>query len=58
MEEAAEDWFVREILPHEAALTRYIGYLWRDPAEVSRARRKRIVSLELLEDLDSLKLPP
>lgn len=92
MEEAAEDWFIREILPHEAALTRYIGYLWPNPAEVSDlrhdiyikildsaeksrplsakallfvtarnfltdcARRKRIVSLELLEDLDSLNV--
>jgi len=86
------DWFVREILPHEAALTRYISRVWRNPGDVhdirhdayvrvfeaarkerphspksflfatarhlmtDRARRNRIVPIDLLEDLDSLNV--
>jgi RNA polymerase sigma factor (sigma-70 family) len=92
MGDTPSDWFVREILPHEAALTRYIQRVWRNSADVldlrhdayikvyeaavkdrprspksflfttarhvmaDRARRHRIVSIDLLEDLDSLNI--
>jgi RNA polymerase sigma factor (sigma-70 family) len=92
MDDTPSDWFVREILPHEAALTRYLTRAWPNPADVQdirhdayvrvfeaakkdrprspksflfatarhlmadRARRNRIVSIDLLEDLDSLNV--
>jgi RNA polymerase sigma factor (sigma-70 family) len=90
MDEALEEWFIREILSHEAALTRYIGRAWPNSADVpdlrqeiyvrvletaenappaspkyflftvarnliiDRARRQRIVPIDLLQDCDSL----
>jgi RNA polymerase sigma-70 factor (ECF subfamily) len=92
MDDTPSDWFVREILPHEAALIRYLRRVWPNPADVpdiqhdayirvyeaaikdrprspksflfatarhlmaDRARRNRIVSIDLLEDLDSLNV--
>jgi len=92
MGDTPSDWFVRKILPHEAALTRYLRRVWPHPADVpdlchdayirvyeaalkdrprspksflfatarhimaDRARRHRIVSIDLLEDLDSLNV--
>jgi len=36
-------WFVREILPHEAALTRYLKRVWKSCAEVSDLRQETYV---------------
>ena len=35
-----DEWFVREILAHEAALTRYLNRVWRTRAEVSDLRQE------------------
>ena len=40
MDEAIEDWFVREILSHEAALTRYIARARSTPADVQDLRQE------------------
>jgi RNA polymerase sigma-70 factor (ECF subfamily) len=92
MPDAVDDWFVREILPHEAALLRYLARAWPNPADIQdirhdayvrilegadrlrpiapksllfsiarnlmidRARRNRIVPIDLLADLDSLNV--
>lgn len=92
MADSLEDWFVREILSHEAALTRYVRRAWPQPDDVSdicheaylrvfeaasalrprsprsflfttarhlmadRARRGRVVSMDLVEDLDALNV--
>jgi RNA polymerase sigma factor (sigma-70 family) len=92
MPDALDDWFVREVLPHEAALLRYLARVWPNPADIQdirhdayvrilegadrlrpiapksllfttarhlmidRARRNRIVPIDLLEDLDSLNV--
>jgi RNA polymerase sigma factor (sigma-70 family) len=92
MDESIDEWFVREILCHEAALTRFIRRAWpnRDDVEdlchetylrvfeaaagarphsarfflfatarhlmIDRARRSRIVSMDLVEDLDALNV--
>jgi len=90
--ESLDNWFVREILPHEAALLRYLARVWPDAAEIQdirhdayvrilegahrlrptapkallfsiarnliidRARRSRIVPIDLMGDLDSLNV--
>lgn len=87
-----DNWFVREVLPHEAALLRYLARVWHDASEIQdirhdayvrilershrlrpiapksllfaiarnimidRARRSRIVPIDLLGDLDSLNV--
>jgi RNA polymerase sigma-70 factor (ECF subfamily) len=92
MVEGVNEWFVREILCHEAALRRYVLRAWPNPSDVpdichdvyvriyesaagslpqsprsflfttarhlmiDRARRSRIVSIELIEDLDALNV--
>jgi RNA polymerase sigma-70 factor (ECF subfamily) len=92
MGEGVNDWFVREILCHEAALRRYVLRAWPNANDVpdichdvyvrvyesatatlpqspraflfttarhlmiDRARRSRIVSIELIEDLDALNV--
>jgi RNA polymerase sigma-70 factor (ECF subfamily) len=92
MPDTTDDWFVREVLPHEAALLRYIGRVWPNAADIQdirhdayvrilesadrlrptapksllfttarnlmidRARRNRVVPIDLLEDLDSLSV--
>jgi len=92
MVEGVSEWFVREILCHEAALHRYVLRAWPNASDVSdichdvyvrvfeaassvlphsprsflfttarhlmidRARRSRIVSIELIEDLDALNV--
>ncbi|MGH8251920.1 MAG: RNA polymerase sigma factor [Steroidobacteraceae bacterium] len=92
MADTTPDWFIREILCHEAALTRFITRAWPHPADVldirhdayirvfeaalksrphspksflfttarnvmaDRARRLRIVSMDLVEDLDALNV--
>ncbi len=40
MDEALEEWFVRETLAHEAALTRYIDRAWSNPADVPDLRQE------------------
>jgi RNA polymerase sigma-70 factor (ECF subfamily) len=35
-----DDWFVREILAHESALTGYLNRTWRTRAEVSDLRQE------------------
>lgn len=90
MDELLADWFVREILCHEAALTRYLARSWSNPHDVpdlrqevyirvleaaeqsppaapkyflftvarhlliDRARRYRIVPIDLFQDHESL----
>jgi RNA polymerase sigma-70 factor (ECF subfamily) len=90
--DTVEAWFRREILPHEAALVRFLMRKWVDPSEVhdirhdiyiriletaererpnapraflfsvarhlliDRARRQRIVAIDLLEDMDVLNV--
>ena len=92
MKDTLEDWFRREILPHEAALVRFLSRRRTSPMEVQdirhdiyvrileaaerqrpltpkaflfsvarhllidRARRERIVSIDLRADLDGLDL--
>lgn len=92
MPHATDEWFVREILPHEAALMRYLARVWPNPADIQdirhdayvrileaadryqptapksllfqiarnlmidRARRNRIVPIDLLGDLDALNV--
>lgn len=92
MADTIDDWFVREVLPHEAALLRYLARVWPNPADIQdirhdayvrilegadrlrsiapksllfttarnlmidRARRNRIVPIDLLGDLDSLNV--
>lgn len=92
MDDTLEEWFRREILPHEAALVRFLGRKWTRPEDiqdlrhdiyvrileaaahkrptsprgfllsvarhllVDRARRDRIVSIDLLEDVDALNV--
>lgn len=92
MEDTVEDWFRREILPHEAALVRFLSRRRASPMEVQdirhdiyvrvleaaerqrpltpkaflfsvarhllidRARRERIVSIDLRADLDGMNL--
>ena len=92
MSGTVDDWFAREVLPHEGALLRYITRVWPNPADIQdirhdayvrilesaarlrpiapksllfmtarnlmidRARRNRIVPIDLLENLDSLNV--
>ncbi len=92
MPDTVDDWFVREVLPHEAALLRYLARVWPNPADIQdirhdayvrilegadrlrpiapksllfttarnlmidRARRNRIVPIDLLGDLDALNV--
>jgi RNA polymerase sigma factor (sigma-70 family) len=92
MGDSLDDWFLAYIMPHEAALTRYLNRTWPQSADVAdirhdayirvleaaaqsrprapksflfsiarnlladRARRARIVAIDLLEDLDSLNV--
>jgi len=92
VDDTLEEWFRREILPHEAALVRFLGRKWTNAQDVQdlrhdiyvrvleaaahkrptsprgfllsvarhllidRARRDRIVAIDLLEDVDSLNV--
>jgi RNA polymerase sigma-70 factor (ECF subfamily) len=92
MSDKVDDWFVREVLPHEPALLRYLARVWPNPADIQdirhdayvrilegahrlqpsapksllfttarnlmidRARRNRIVPIDLLGELDSLNV--
>jgi RNA polymerase sigma factor (sigma-70 family) len=92
MSGTVDEWFVREVLPHESALQRYLTRVWPNKADIpdirhdayvrileaadrlrpiapksllfsiarnlmiDRARRHRIVPIDLWEDLDSLNL--
>ena len=40
-----DHWFVSEILPHEAALMRYLRRVWKSPAEVADLRQETYVRL-------------
>ena len=87
-----DNWFVREVLAHEAALMRYLARVWPDRSEredirhdayvrilesahrlrptapksllfsiarnlmVDRVRRNRVVSIDLIEDLDAINV--
>jgi len=35
-----DDWFVTQILCHEAAITRYLRRVWRNPAEIADLRQE------------------
>jgi RNA polymerase sigma factor (sigma-70 family) len=39
MNQSVDQWFVNEILPHEAALTRYLTRVWQNPADVPDLRQ-------------------
>ncbi len=39
MDEDLDRWFIREIVAHEAALTRYIARIWSDPSEAHDIRQ-------------------
>lgn len=39
MNEDLDQWFVTEILPHEAALTRYLRRIWPNPEDISDLRQ-------------------
>jgi RNA polymerase sigma factor (sigma-70 family) len=92
MDEELDRWFIREVLVHEASLTRYLARMWSAPDDildirqdsyvrvyeaaakarplrpksflfqtarhlmVDRLRRKRVVSIESVEDLDALNV--
>src|SRR5687767_8924837 len=92
MDESLADWFTREILPHEAALVRFLRRVWPISGDIhdlrqevyarvleaaaqsrphspksflftitrhlltDRARRSRIVSIDLLGDLENLNV--
>ncbi len=92
MDEDLDRWFIREIVAHEAALTRYLARTWSDRSEihdirqdcyvrvyeaaaksrpvspksflfqtarhlmVDYVRRRRVVSIESVEDLDALSV--
>ncbi|MGH8326150.1 MAG: RNA polymerase sigma factor [Steroidobacteraceae bacterium] len=43
MNSELDQWFSREILPHEAALTRYLNRMWKGPAEVADLRQDTYV---------------
>lgn len=45
MGETLEDWFIREILAHEAALTRYLARSWGNPADVPDLRQEIYVKV-------------
>lgn len=40
MREAHDTWFKREVLPHEAALLRYLNRIWRRPDEIGDLRQE------------------
>lgn len=40
MGETLEDWFIREILSHEAALTRYLTHAWSNAADTPDLRQE------------------
>ena len=39
MSDTLRDWFCREILPHEAALTRFIRRNWRNESDIAELRQ-------------------
>ena len=43
MNHPLEQWFANDILPHEAALMRYLYKVWRSPAEVPDLRQETYV---------------
>ncbi len=43
MNRELEHWFVSEILPHEAALMRYLKRVWKSPSELSDLRQETYV---------------
>jgi RNA polymerase sigma factor (sigma-70 family) len=43
MNHALDQWFTNDILPHEAALMRYLYKVWRTPAEVPDLRQETYV---------------
>jgi RNA polymerase sigma-70 factor (ECF subfamily) len=40
MGDTLEEWFIREVLCHEAALTRYLTHAWSNPADVPDLRQE------------------
>lgn len=40
MGDTLEEWFIREILCHEAALTRYLTHAWSNPSDVPDLRQE------------------
>src|SRR5688572_26316292 len=53
MSTSLDDWFVREILPHEAALLRYLARLCPDAADVQDIRHDAYV--RILEAAERLR---
>jgi RNA polymerase sigma-70 factor (ECF subfamily) len=45
MSSELDEWFSAEILPHEAALVRYLRRVWRNPAEVTDLRQEVYVRI-------------
>src|ERR1035438_2560619 len=50
----SDSWFVQEILPHEAALTRYLARVWPDRSEIEDIRHDAYV--RILESAHRLQI--
>lgn len=55
MDKALEDWFIREILVHEAALTRYLAHAWSNAADVPDLRQE--IYIRVLEAAEKVRPP-
>lgn len=53
MPDTVDDWFAREVLPHEAALLRYLARVWPNPADIQDIRHDAYV--RILENAARLK---
>ncbi len=45
MADPLDDWFVREVLPHEPALLRYLARMWPNPADIQDIRHDAYVRI-------------
>ncbi|MBL8266434.1 RNA polymerase sigma factor, partial [Steroidobacter sp.] len=45
MKTSLDHWFATEILPHEAALTRYLKRIWLNSAEIADLRQEVYVRI-------------
>lgn len=53
MDDLLEDWFVREVLSHEAALTRYLTHAWSTRADIPDMRQQ--IYIKVLEAAEKLR---
>ena len=53
MDESAEEWFVREILPHEASLMRYLRRVWSNASDVQDIRHDTYI--RVLQAAESMR---